>query len=136
MEEIALEMSSGINHLCSCDFSTSYINDRDLTCDEGILIYKGRIVSTNETSSSDLKMYLDNWVSAEPVLLVGGEELKVVGPPPGNDTSMMPEDPTGSMSETNSTTLYGSIAGAVAGLLTILLSIVTVCICCFLRHKL
>ena len=136
MDGLALEISSGINQLCSCDFPTSYIFDRDLTCDKGILIYKGQIVSTNETSSSDLKMYLDNWVSAEPVLLVGGEELKVIGPPSGNDTSIMPEDSTGSMSEPNSTTLYGFTAGVAAGILTVLFSIVTVCICCFLRHKL
>ena len=59
-----------------------------MTCDEGMIIYKGRIIATNERISSDLISNLDSWVSTEPVLVVGGEELKAVGGSPSNHSSM------------------------------------------------
>ena len=77
--EIAHEVSRGIELICRCNLSSDYITDTKFTCEnERLVIFHGRIVSTNDRDSSDLAGDLEKWVSTKPTIVVQGKELQVI----------------------------------------------------------
>ena len=77
--EIAHEVSKGIELICRCNLSSDYITDTKFTCEnEHLVIFHGRIISTNDRDSSDLAGDLEKWVSTKPTIVVQGKELQVI----------------------------------------------------------
>ena len=81
MEDLARDISRGIEQFCRCEFQSNYITDEQLACDEkfpDVVMFTGRIISTSDRSSSDLVLDLEKWISSKPIAVVQGEQLQVV----------------------------------------------------------
>ena len=88
--EIALAVSNGIDMICRCNFTSDYITEETFECDEvnpDLIIINGRIISTNDSDSSDLVGDLEEWASSGPTVVVQGKELRVVSSETSSDTS-------------------------------------------------
>ena len=106
--EIAHEVSKGIKLICHCNLSSDYITDTKFTCDnENLVLFHGRIISTNDRDSSDLAGDLEEWVSTKPTIVVQGKELQVMS----------------SDVEQEDSNLSGVIVGAVVPVIILLLLI-------------
>ena len=77
-EDLAREISRGIELFCQCSFSSDYIADRSVSCSKHILVFQGRLMSTSEKNSSSLLYYLEQWIASGSTVLVRGEQLHVV----------------------------------------------------------
>ena len=78
VEDLARDISAGIELVCRCEFPSDYIADRQLKCNNQSLVFQGRIVSTNTSESTDLLADLTKWISTEPTVTAKGEELHVM----------------------------------------------------------
>ena len=78
VEDLARDISAGIELVCRCEFPSDYIADRQLKCNNQSLVFQGRIVSTNISESTDLLADLTKWISTEPTVTAKGEELHVM----------------------------------------------------------
>ena len=106
--EIAHEISKGIELICRCNLSSDYITDTKFTCEnEHLVIFHGRIISTNDRDSYDLAGDLEKWVSTKPIIVVKGKELQVIS------SDVKQED----------SNLSGVIVGAVVPVIILLLLI-------------
>ena len=106
--EIAHEVSKGIELICRCNLSSDYITDTKFTCEnEHLVIFHGRIISTNDRDSYDLAGDLEKWVSTKPIIVVQGKELQVIS----------------SDVEQEDSNLSGVIVGAVVPVIILLLLI-------------
>ena len=88
--EIAPAVSNGIDMICRCNFTNDYITDETFVCNEvnpDLIIINGRIISTNDSDSSDLVGDLEEWASSGPTVVVQGKELRVVSSETSSDTS-------------------------------------------------
>lgn len=73
-------ISNGIEQYCQCDFSTEYIADTHLHCDEKdpeIVIFEGRIIGTEERNDTELYKEFQSWASDKPTVIVQGEQVQV-----------------------------------------------------------
>ena len=106
--EIAHEVSKGIELICRCNLSSDYITDTKFTCEnEHLVIFHGRIISTNDRDSYNLAGDLEKWVSTKPIIVVQGKELQVIS----------------SDVEQEDSNLSGVIVGAVVPVIILLLLI-------------
>ena len=106
--EIAHEVSKGIELICRCNLSSDYITDTKFTCEnEHLVIFHGRIISTNDRDSYDLAGDLEEWVSTKPTIVVQGKKLQVI------NSDVEQED----------SNLSGVIVGAVVPVIILLLLI-------------
>ena len=106
--EIAHEVSKGIELICLCNLSSDDITDTKFTCEnEHLVIFHGRIISTNDRDSYDLAGDLEKWVSTKPIIVVQGKELQVIS----------------SDVEQEDSNLSGLIVGAVVPVIILLLLI-------------
>jgi hypothetical protein len=78
LEDLARELSRGIELFCQCTLPNTYIADGNLKCSKQELMFQGRIISTNERDSSDLLADLEKWISTTPTVIARSELLKVV----------------------------------------------------------
>ena len=78
VEDLARDISRGIELTCSCRFPSNYIIDRELKCDKENLIFSGRIISTNERNSTNLLADFKKWLLSNPTIIVKGETLNIV----------------------------------------------------------
>ena len=88
--EIALAVSNGIDMICRCNFTSDYITDKTFECDEvnpDLIIINGRIISTNDSDSSDRVGDLEEWASSGPTVMIQGKGLRVVSSETSSDTS-------------------------------------------------
>ena len=116
MEDLAREISRGIEQFCSCKFPSDYITDGRLTCDEtnpDLVLFQGRLISTNDRDSSDLAKDLEKWVSNKPTVVVQGERVPVVS-----------SDTTSSSKQQEDSSLSETAVGAIVGIITLLVLLV------------
>ena len=78
VEDLARDISKGIEHICHCEFPSDYIAERQLLCHNTSLVFQGRIISTKNSESTDLLADLQKWLSTEPTLTAKGEDLHLV----------------------------------------------------------
>ena len=78
VEDLARDISRGIEHICNCEFPIDYIAERQLLCRNTSLVFSGRIISTNNSESTDLLADLEKWLSTDPTLTAKGEDLHLV----------------------------------------------------------
>ena len=78
VEDLARDISKGIEHMCHCKFPSDYITETKLLCRNTSLVFQGRIISTNNRESTDLLADLQKWLSTEPTLTAKGEDLHLV----------------------------------------------------------
>jgi len=79
--DVVQAVTAGIDQFCHCHFSSYYIGDGRLLCDQEAChraVFQGRIISTNDRNSTELLQDLEEWVSSNPTVAVQGEELQVV----------------------------------------------------------
>ena len=127
VEDLARDISRGIELICHCGFPSDYIADGKLTCNNQRLVYQGRIISTNDRDSIDYLGDLQKWISTEPTLVVKGEQLHLVK----NDSKFTERAPTTEPAQTSANSFQVMTAVAPVGVvvvlvLTLSVSIVTI----------
>ena len=88
VDDLARDISRGLELTCRCTFPSDYITDERLMCLNDTLTFSGRIISTTERSSLDLFADFEQWLSTEPTIIAKGESLSVVV----SDTTGMPSE--------------------------------------------
>ena len=102
VDDLARGISTGIDLNCRCTFPNGYITDLQLKCNDQGLVFHGRIISTNTSTSTDLLAALEKWISRVQTVTVKGEELPILKssnepPESGNAEHINQEDtPTNS----------------------------------------
>ena len=109
-------ITAGIDQLCHCQFSSDYIGNGRLLCDQEAChraVFQGRIISSNDTNSTELLQDLEKWVSSTPTVAVQGEVLPVVSREALNCDKQEKSD------------TLGATLGSVTALILVLLCIIT-----------
>ena len=78
--DLVIEISSGIEQYCQCDFPSDYIADTKFLCNEkqpDVVVFQGRIIRTDERDSGSLVVGLENWASDKPTVIVQGERVQI-----------------------------------------------------------
>ena len=128
-------ISAGIELNCHCEFPSDYVTDLQPMCNDQGLVFHGRIISTNTSTSTDLLAALEKYVSAEETVTVKGEELPIVK----NKTNEPPKRVNAEHINQEDTPTKGfpvvvtaaPIGGVVLLLVVIIVvAIVTVVVCC------
>ena len=78
VDDLARGISTGIELNCRCQFPNGYITDLQLKCNGQGLVFHGRIISTNTSTSTDLLAALEKWISTEQTVTAKGEELPIL----------------------------------------------------------
>lgn len=78
LEEITQVVSFAVRQQCYCPLTSEYIAHERLMCsgDDSIL-FQGRIISIDSTTSSELLMNLQTWVQRAPTVTIEGKYLHV-----------------------------------------------------------
>ena len=79
--DMVQEITKGITQSCHCQFTSDYIGDGRLLCDQEAChtaVFQGRVISFNDRNSTELLQDLERWVSSTPTVVVQGEQLQVV----------------------------------------------------------
>ena len=95
---------------------------------DSLILYQGRIISTNDRSSSDHLADLEKWLLSEPTIIVQGEVLKIVKKKSATELvtlSTIPEKTPAierpvEQTETSSDDILAPIFGGVAGVVAVL----------------
>ena len=138
MTDLAREFSRGIELTCRCKFPDTYIPDGQLKCVKQELMYRARIISTDDMDSTDLLKEFEKWLSSEPVVIARGEVLTLVK----NPTTELKETPSLKPSEQKEASpgnvpvpIIGGIAG-VTVVFVLLIVIVTVIVVVLRKRRL
>ena len=124
LDDLARDFSRGIEIICRCSLPSDYITDGQLTCYNQNLVYQGRIISTNDRGSPNLMGDLQEWLSRDPMIIVKGEELKLVKNEP--ETAKQGDSPTDGFPVTT----VGATAGGVAVLVLLLAVVIGTVVAC------
>ena len=76
-QDIAKSVSNEIELTCNCTFSSDYITDRQLSCQNKDLAFMGRIISTLDRESTVLLEDFQTWLMSEPTVKAKSEQLKL-----------------------------------------------------------
>jgi len=119
--DMVLVITAGIDRLCHCQFTSDYIGDGRLLCDQEAChraVFQGRIISTDNRNSTELLQDLERWVSSTPTVVVQGEQLQVLSSE--TQSSLNCDKQEQENSDMLSTTL-----GSVVAVMLLLLCIIT-----------
>jgi hypothetical protein len=76
-QDIAKSVSNGIELTCNCTFPSDHITDRQLSCQNKNLTFRGRIISTLDRESTVLLEDFQTWLMSEPTVKAKSEQLKL-----------------------------------------------------------
>ena len=76
-EDIAKNISKGIELMCNCTLPSDYIAERKLSCQNQKLVFMGRIISTAERDSTDLLADFELWITTQATITSKGKEFTV-----------------------------------------------------------
>ena len=116
-------VAKGIQSFCGCRFTSHYIAEGILTCDReaaAVVVLRGRIVGTNK-SSHDLMVDMERWINTEPLVVVGGAQLRVLG---GEETNSESKGE----GEVEVSVIAGTAGGVAVLLLLLLAALILVCV--------
>jgi len=114
--DVVQAITAGIDQLCHCHFSSYYIGDGRLLCDQEAChraVFQGRLISTNNRNSTKLLQDLEKWVSSNTTVAVQGEQLQVVSRETLNCDKQEKSD------------MLGVTLGTIGALILVLLCIIT-----------
>ena len=78
LEEIAQVVSLAVWQQCYCPLTSEYIARERLMCiEDDSMLFQGRIISIDSTTSSELLMDLQAWVQSAPTVRIEGKYLHV-----------------------------------------------------------
>ena len=124
--DVVQAVAAGIDQFCHCHFSSDYIGDRRVLCDQEAChraVFQGRIISTNHRNSTELLQDLERWISSTPTVEVQGEQLQVVS----NETLNCDKQEKSDM--------LGATLGTIVVLILVLLCIITATVVCVIYWK-
>ena len=122
-------ITAGIDQLCHCQFTSDYIGDGRLLCDQEAChraVFQGRIISTNNRNNTELLQDLEKWVSSNPTVVVQGEQLQVLS---SETQSSLNCD------EQENSDMLGTTLGSVVAVIILLLCIITATVFSFIYCK-
>ena len=82
LQDIRDQIAEEVANSCNCDFTSSHIDQEELSCSDGStnsLNYTARLTSTFfDIDSSELVGFLDDWVASGPTVTVEGVLLRAL----------------------------------------------------------
>ena len=128
MVDLARDIGRGVEFICHCKFPDKYIANGQLMCqNDSLILYQGRIISTDDRDSSDLLADLEKWLSSEPTIIAQGEVLKIVKKstiPEKTPTVERPVEQTDTSSDDILAPIFGGVAGVVAVLVILAVGVI------------
>ena len=142
VDDLARDISRGLELTCHCTFPRDYITDEQLMCLNDTLTFSGRIISTTERSSLDLLADFEQWLSTEPTIIAKGESLSVVAsdtagmPPETASTKTVPTVVADKQEEASESSFpMGIVGGAVGGVFILIVFTVALIIGATMVYK-
>jgi hypothetical protein len=144
VEDLARDVSRGVELIFRCKFPSDYVADGKLACLNETLMFEGRMISTYDRDSSASFADFEKWISSGPSVIARGELLKVIsskttsssdGETPNTDGDANTKPPTISINEQEteqSISLLAPVVGAVGGvgIIALLVAVVVGAILC------
>ena len=121
--DMVREITKGINQSCHCQFTSDYIGDGRVLCDQEAChraVFQGRIISTKDRNSTELLKDLERWMSANPTVVVQGEQVQVVS----GETQ-----PSLHCDKEEESDVLGAMEGSLVAVILVLLCIITATVC-------